>query len=186
MNIQDKITFFYAMEESLWDEKVEANKYFGTLSILFIALVGAYLSVGSAMQAMLSINVEPSMFASMLICIYVWGLNVAESIVASTDWQTALKRSLLMLVAIILAFGAGVIAGGIVVFIVGIFLFIFFCSVLLKMFFGTNGVIDRTFGRENVHAKDQYGNNMTGRTYEGPDGRMKFQEYGTGEEFDIK
>ena len=179
------------MEEGLWNEKVEANKYFGTLSILFIAIVGAFNSVGGALQAMLDVNVEPSMFASVCICIFVWGMNVAESIVASKDGFTALKRSLLMLVTLAVAFFAGVIAGGIVVAVVCIILFGLFCMFLISMLSGSSGkspgLFESAFGRwGDGEARDSNGHKMKGEFYRGSDGQQKFREYGSNKEYDVE
>jgi hypothetical protein len=41
MKFTDKLTFFYALEEKIWKDKIEANQFLGTLSILFVAILGA-------------------------------------------------------------------------------------------------------------------------------------------------
>ena len=191
MKIKDKITFFYAIEETLWNEKVEANKYFATLSILFVALVGACNSVGGALQSMLDINLSPSTFASAGVLIFVWGLNVAESIVASTTPLTALGRSMLMLVVLTLSLGAGIIAGGIVVLVVCIILFVLFCMFLIGMFAGSSskspGLFDSLLGRYgDGEAKDSNGHKMKGEYYMGSDGQQKFREYSSNKEYDVE
>ena len=171
MTYKDKITFFYALEESLWDDKVEANHYFATLSILFVILAGSLNSIGGALQSMFDINVTPSLFATAAVCLYVWGLNVAESIVACTDGLTALWRSLLMLLVVALAYVGGVLLGGILVAIVCIILFVFACIVLFKMLLGTQSGSGNTRWKtedgEEVHGEKLWGSD----TVHGDDGK---------------
>lgn len=172
MTYKDKITFFYALEESLWGDKVEANHYFATLSILFVVLAGAFNSIGGALQSMFAINASPSLFGTAAVCLYVWGLNVAESIVACTDGLTALWRSLLMLLMTVLAFVGGVLLGGILVAIVCIILFAFVCIVLFKMLLGTQSSGSRntrwkTEDGEEVHGEKLWGSDIV----HGDDGR---------------
>ena len=173
MTFKDKITFFYALEEKLWNENVEANKYFGTLCVLFVALVGALNSVGGALQSMLDVDAQPSVYASVALCLFVWGLNVAESIVACTNALTALKRSLLMLVVLLAACVAGIVLGGIIVAIVCIILFILFCVFLISMLTGSmNASLGgkrkwKTEDGETVHGEKAPGSDIV----HGDDGR---------------
>lgn len=98
--INEKLTFFYYWEEKLWDDKVNANKYFGTISLLMVAIIGAFTGGGNALKSMFDMNTDLSVIASGGLCILICGLNIGESIVASADAWTAFKRSMLMLLCI--------------------------------------------------------------------------------------
>ena len=102
--LKEKLTFFYYFEERLWDKKVNANKYFGTISIWMVAIIGAFTGGGNALNSMFDLNTEFSVISSGGLCILICGLNIGESIVASTDAWTAFKRSMLILVCIAVTF----------------------------------------------------------------------------------
>ena len=44
--MKEKITWFWNWEKRIWDDKVEANRYFATLSIMFVAVMGACVGGG--------------------------------------------------------------------------------------------------------------------------------------------
>lgn len=156
-NIKDKITFFYYWEEKMWDEKVDANKYFATLSILMAAITGALTGGGSALKGIFGADTEISTTASIGLCILMWGLNMAESIVASTDVWTAVKRSLLMLVCIAGAYFAGFLLAVVVIIIVAIVIAIFIGITILGVVFGDSSskgkqyLVDEDGNKIRVH-----------------------------------
>ena len=144
MSIKDKITFFYAIEEKLWDERVNANKYLATLSILCVALLGAWHTAGSFLASSLNWHVEMSVFHAIMLAAYLWVLNAVESVLACKDMKTAVLRSLLILVSIALAYIAGVVLGTIDIIIVYIVLFVLFYIFMLQMLGGN---------MKNLHSK---------------------------------
>lgn len=156
-NIKDKITFFYYWEEKMWDEKVNANKYFATLSILMAAIIGALTGGGSALKGMFGFDTEISTTASIGLCILMWGLNMAESIVASTDVWTTVKRSLLMLVCIAGAYFAGFLLAVVVIILVAIVIAIFVGITVLGVVFGDSSskkqeyLVDEDGNKTKVH-----------------------------------
>lgn len=156
MTIQDKITFFYALEETIWNEKVEANPYFGTLSILIVALSGALVGGDNILNAWFDWNLNISLIGTIGACLYLWGLNVGESIVATSTTLTALLRSLLMLVVMAGAFGLGYVASVIVITIVCLILTILFFIFFLTMLFGTGktSILQNTLTGEKTKVKD--------------------------------
>ncbi len=137
MDIQDKITFFYTIEEKLWDKKVEANKYFATLCILCVALLGAWHTAGSFLNSALDWNTEISMLNALTFIVYLWGLNIAESVFSCKDIKTATLRSLLIFASFVAGYIAGVILGVIVIIVVCIILFILGCYFVLGMLSGS-------------------------------------------------
>ena len=44
--MKEAIAWFYTIDKKLWGDKIETNPYFATLSILFVALVGACSGAG--------------------------------------------------------------------------------------------------------------------------------------------
>ena len=156
MTIQDKITFFYALEETIWNEKVEANPYFGTLSILIVALSGALVGGDNILYAWFGWEMKISLIGTIGACLYLWGLNVGESIVATNTALTALLRSLLILAVMAGAFGLGYVASAIVIGIVCLILTILFFVFLFMMLFGTGktSILQNTLTEEKTKVKD--------------------------------
>ena len=71
MSINDKITFFYTLEESIWNNKVDANKYLATLSILFVAVLGGLAGGGSTLESFFNWDTAPLTSGNhSLMCIY--------------------------------------------------------------------------------------------------------------------
>lgn len=133
MKITDKLTFFYTLEEKIWKDKIEANRYLGTISILLVALFGAIAGGGSAISDFLELGTEPSMRPIVATCVIIWGVNMGESIVASTHWAVALMRSLFLLVIMALAWGLGYVASIVVIVAVSIALVLFVFILLIKL-----------------------------------------------------
>lgn len=153
INIKDKITFFNSIEEKLWGEKVEANKYFATLCVLCIALLGAWHTAGSFLSSALDAPTEMSVFRALLLLAYLWVLNIAESVLACKDTKTATLRSLLVLGAFVCAYIVGVILGVIVIIIVCIVLVVIGLYFLMGML---NGSLNTSSGRSSSNEKDEY------------------------------
>lgn len=185
MNVKDKITFFYAIEEKLWNERVNANKYLATLSILCVALLGAWHTAGSFLASSLNWHVEMSVFHAIMLVAYLWVLNAAESVLACDNMKTAVLRSLLMLVSIALAYNAGVVFGTIVIIIVCIILFALFCIFMLQMLVGDKGLLGK-WGEGEAREDGLFGRKMKGKFYLGSDGRKKFREHGSNKEYDVE
>ena len=61
MKIQDKITFFHALEAKIWEDKVEANPYLATLSILIAAVSGALVGGSDTLRNWFDWNFDISM-----------------------------------------------------------------------------------------------------------------------------
>lgn len=191
INIKDKITFFYAIEEKLWGDKVNANKYFATICILSAALLGAWHTAGSFLESAFGWAAEISIFYALMLVWYMWVINIAESVFACKDLLTATLRSLLLLFSFVLAYVAGVILGTIVIIIVCVVLFVLFLIFMFTLFAGNSrnpGLFESVFGRwgrGEAREEGLFGRKMKGEYYLGSDGRQKFREDG-GEEYDVK
>ncbi len=124
------LTFAWAFDRSIWGERLNTNQYLGTLSILFIALLGAYGGGGKALEYVgLNTNINLLMVASSIV--FVWAYNVAESIMASTNFLVALSRILLFSLATVISLLLGVVASFVVVAAVALFL----CAIIAKCLF---------------------------------------------------
>lgn len=118
MKIQDKITFFHALEAKIWKDEVEANPYLATLSILVVAVSGALVGGSHTLRNWFEWNFYVSMIGTIGACILLWIYNLAESIIASKTAMIAILRSLLLLVLMAVAFCLGYAAAVVVIAIV--------------------------------------------------------------------
>lgn len=140
MNAIDYISFFHFIEEKLWGDKVNANKYFATLSILFAAMIGACHTEAAYSLPLLRWNIDFPTQLLLILAVYLWMVNTAESVFACKEIETACLRSLLILLALGLAYGAGIFLGtvALVIVITILFLFAFYAIVnLLSNLFST-------------------------------------------------
>ena len=103
------MTFFGALERKIWGDKINANPYFATLSILAVMLAGAVSGGGRLFYEWFGWDMAMNNVAMAALIVWVWGYDVAESIVAAEDWKAALGRSLLLLPVLILAFVFGAV-----------------------------------------------------------------------------
>ncbi len=124
------LTFVWVFDRNVWGERINTNQYLGTLSILFVALLGAYGGGGKALEYVgLNTNVNLLMVASSIV--FVWAYNVAESIIASTNFLVALSRILLFTFATVIAFALGAVAS----FVVTAAVVLFLCAIIAKCLF---------------------------------------------------
>ncbi len=119
-SINEKITLVHLLDKRLWKDRVEANPYFATLSVLFIALAGAWAGIGGIAEWLgwgFGISLQPSI----VLLLVVWALNIGESIVAAETLSVASLRALLiggmLLIAITVGYLFSIVA---VVGIVGL------------------------------------------------------------------
>lgn len=86
------MTFFGALERKIWGDKINANPYFATLSILAVMLAGAVSGGGRLFYEWFGWDMAMNNVAMAALIVWVWGYDVAESIVAAEDWKAALGR----------------------------------------------------------------------------------------------
>lgn len=144
MKIQDKITFFHALEAKIWKDEVEANPYLATLSILVVAVSGALVGGSHTLRNWFEWNFYVSMIGTIGACIFLWGYNLAESILASKTALIAILRSLLLLVLMAVAFCLGYAAAVVVITIVTVILFLMALTELIKVAFGSGNNVTVT------------------------------------------
>lgn len=130
--MKNKMTFFGAIERNIWGDKINANPYFATLSIISVLLAGAVSGGGRLFYEWFGWDMVMNNVAMAALIVWIWGYNVAESIVAAEDWKVALGRSLLLLPVLILAFAFGFIASVVVIFLVTAWVVLMLVGALLS------------------------------------------------------
>ncbi len=126
------MTFFGAIERNIWGDKINANPYFATLSIISVLLAGAVSGGGRLFYEWFGWDMAMNNVAMAALIVWIWGYNVAESIVAAEDWKVALGRSLLLLPVLILVFAFGFIASVVVIFLVTAWVVLMLAGALLS------------------------------------------------------
>lgn len=167
MTLKEKLTFFYALEEAIWKDKVEANPYLGTLSILICAICGALLGGGNTLAEMFGWDVAPEALPLVISCIIIWGSNVAESILSSTNAWVALGRSILILLVMGIAFAIGYLLAVVVIFIVTLIVILLFATGMLKGALsggGSSSSSSSSSNREEEYLDFGWGNRVKGHS----------------------
>ena len=182
-SFKDKITFFYYWEEKFWGDKVDANKYFCTVCIIAVAIIGALTGGGNALKAMFKLNTEISPIASAGLCIFIWGLNMAESIVASNDALTALKRTMLILACIAGTYiASGLLAVLVIIIVSAIVAIYIFLTLLGGLLDGSSSSSGSRREKEEQKLYDTEDGAITGnlsfdsRTLYGDNGKKYYRE----------
>lgn len=130
MNKKDMLTFVWAFDKAVWGERMNTNQYLGTLSVLFIALLGAYGGGGKALDFVgLTVNANLLMVASSVV--FVWAYNVAESIMAASNFLVALSRILFFSFASVVALALGAVAS----FVVAAAVVLLLCAIMARCLF---------------------------------------------------
>ena len=127
----NKITWFYNWEKRLWGDKIEANRYFATISILFSALLGVIFAGGELIAGVANVNLTTPLVIVFALVAVVYSINVAESIMATTTIGSALGRSALLLLCMTAGLVVGVVATVVVALIIGLYIVLFFIGGML-------------------------------------------------------
>lgn len=160
--MKTKITWFWTWEKKIWGDKVNANQYFATLSILFAAMLGACVGGGMVFHEGFGWNTDTNLVAIGALLILLWGYNIAESIVASETAMIALWRSLLIMTCILMAFTIGVIASVVVIILVTIWFVLLLIGSLLS---GSGHSSSGNRSRGASDGVEQYGYDENGSQY---------------------
>lgn len=124
MKFNEKMTWMYALDKSMWGEGIEPNRYFATLSLMLTALSGALCGGGNTLDSWFDMGTAINMAATGGALILVWGLNVAESIMAADKIHVAVLRPLVMLLFMAICFAVSYLLAVIVIVIIMIWLII--------------------------------------------------------------
>ena len=103
----------YTADKAFWHEKMNTNRYFATLSVLFAMLAGIVSPRTHSSEchwladSFLKWNIYPSLLAAVGVMIVLIALNVCESIIGARDFISGLLRLLWMTVVIGIVFLLG-------------------------------------------------------------------------------
>ena len=146
--IHNIATFMHTADLAFWHEKMNTNRYFATVSVLFALLAGiitprAHSSVRDWLaRSFLKWEVYPSFLAAIGVMILLVTLNVGESIIGSKNFVSGLLRSLWMTIAIAFAFFLGCLND----YVMAIVLFVMVAILLVEMLMSL-GTVGRSFRR---------------------------------------
>ncbi len=159
--------FFYAIDKRLWGDDIYTNRYLATLSLLFVALLGAMQGGGSILNSWFGWDVEMNIISTIGLSILVFGYNLFESIVSAKP-KIAILRSLLIFVCFIAAFVLGYVLAAVVLFAVAAIVVLGFIGAALGggSKSGKATVTDE-YGHETEVEKDMFGtyHDSYGNTY---------------------
>lgn len=131
--MRNKLTWFYTLDKKIWGNSIDSNPYLGTLSLMFAALMGAIFGGAEALNGLFEWCTVGNLVQCVSMLVYIWGLNVAESVVASANWKVATLRTLLLLFGLVLMFVIGVVMALLVIGVVIIWLALVVGSSALKV-----------------------------------------------------
>lgn len=129
-------TILHTLDENIWGEHINSNKYLATITLLFCTLFGVILGGGNYLGDLFDWNINISTTASIASVIVLIGYNIAESIIAADSAKIAALRALMMCGIMILGFVAGLVGSVILLAILTIIIGIYFIILVLKVALG--------------------------------------------------
>ena len=94
--VQNVLSFFQRIENSIWGEQIVSNKYFASLSIILVALIGALVTGGKILNSNPDLDIEVSLYSAITTVLVIAVLNIYESIIAAENTKIATLRALLI------------------------------------------------------------------------------------------
>lgn len=161
------LNFFYAIDKRFWGEDIYSNRYLASVSLLFVALLGAMQGGGSILNSWFGWDVEMNILTTIELSILVFGYNLFESIVSAKP-KIAILRSLLILLCFVAAFVLGYVFAAVALFAVAAIVVLGFIGAALGggSKSGRATVTDE-YGHETEVKKDMFGtyHDSYGNTY---------------------
>ena len=139
MKSLDNLAFFYILDKRIWKENLCTNRAFATLSLLMVAVLGAILSGGEILNSWFGWDTEVEAFPILALCIIIYGYNVGESILALGRPLTVLGRSLLFLLAGVVAVGLGMLLSAIVIVVCALVVGLLLLALVFTLLAGGSG-----------------------------------------------
>ena len=164
------LNFIYVMEKRFWGEGINTNRYFASISLLFIALLGAMQGGGAILHSWFNWDVEMSLPSTVGLAIVVFGFNLYESIVSAKPGIAAL-RSLFVFGCFVVAFVISYILAIVALFAVAALLVLWFVGFALGGGGGrgksSKTILTDQYGHETEVEKTAFGQyqDAHGRTY---------------------
>lgn len=159
--------FFYATDKRLWGDDIYTNRYFASVCLLFVALLGAMQGGGSILNSWFGWNVEMNIISTIGLSSLIFGFNLFESIVSAKP-KIAFLRSLLTFVCFVAAFALGYLLAVVVIFAVAaIIVFWFIGAALGGGSKSGRATVTDEYGHETEVKKDMFGtyHDSYGNTY---------------------
>lgn len=176
-----KFFFVHNIDKSIWGDKVESNRYFASLTVLFCIAYGAFLGGTSYISDFIDIDIELSIATSVAgICTLV-GMNIAESVIATKSADVAVLRSLLITALLVAGFGIGVLTSVVALIILTLIVGIWFVATLFSMMLG-GGIPSgsKVVLNDGTILKNKQSDLLgTGASYTGDDGKSYHTDDGT-------
>ena len=169
------LVFFYGLEKKIWGDKVDANPYFATVSILFIAVVAALIA-GAGMLDFDNIPVSVLLGVTALLL----AGNMYESIIATSSYATAASRFGLWLLAVLATTCLAIVATVVLIAIVVIYLLF---SLIFGMVGGGSSAGKKYSGYDSAGNKVELEDNGFGTAR---DQHGREWEHKGGNEFELK
>lgn len=159
--------FFYAIDKRFWGDDIYTNRYLASLSLLFVALLGAMQGGGSILNSWFGWDVEMNIISTIGLSILVFGYNLFESIVSAKP-KIAILRSLLILLCFVATFVLVYVFAAVALFAVAAIVILGFIGAALGggSKSGRATVTDE-YGHETEVKKDMFGtyHDSYGNTY---------------------
>ena len=165
--MKNLLSIVYLIDKKIWGEKINPNLYFATICMMLVAVTGALQGGAGIINRLFDTYIEMNPVGSIGFCIFIFGINMYESIIASEDIRTAFLRSLLMLAMTAGLASLGYIASVVVIFCITAILAlgIIVKAISMSVFGGPDtGRITNSFGRKIMLKKNWSGD------YTGDDG----------------
>lgn len=165
------LNFFYAIDKRFWGDDIYTNRYFASVCLLFVALLGALQGGGTIFRSWFGWNVEMNIISTIGLSSMIFGFNLFESIVSAKP-KIAFQRSLLIFGCFIVAFLLGYLLSVLVLFAVAAFVIIQCIFALISVALGGGSKSGRAtvtdeYGHETEVKKDMFGtyHDSYGNTY---------------------
>ncbi len=126
--MKEKITWFYTLEKGWWGDKVQSNPYLATISLMFVALLGALTGGGNTLHNWFNTDTQMILLTALGVVCIIAIYNVGESILAAQNGKVATLRAVVLLLGMFLAFGVGYLMAVVVLVIVAIWFVVTFLT----------------------------------------------------------
>jgi hypothetical protein len=169
-------TWFYSLDKKFWKNRIETNPYLATTSLIFTACVGAAAMLSALCTDTFHWKPLGNNVIVVGIVVFIWALNVAESIIASASWKVATLRILILTIAFPLMLAVGVVLSLLVLIFIMVYVAIgsVFASGKGKKYTLSDGTVIKE--EKGMLGETSYREDGGYRTYEKAQGSDEFYE----------
>ncbi len=155
--MKNKITWFWNIDRRLWGDDLATNRYMATITLMFAMVLGALAGGGTLLSEMFGWNISISYAAAGQTLVYIWGYNVAESVIATDSYKIMVLRSLLLLVVTVAAVAIGALVSAVVIIGVILWLGLMIISAGLSGGFGKGSSSSSSSSEPQEYGYDENG-----------------------------